>query len=333
MSVNLQAYHTLGFSVSADNLITIHSLNQLKRLWREGLFAERYLILGEGSNVLFTRDFSGTVLKNDIKGVEFISETQTHYRVAVAGGENWDQWVAHSLHEHWYGLENLSLIPGTVGAAPVQNIGAYGKEVGDYIHQVKVLDLNTGEEKAFSAQECRFGYRDSIFKRPENRNRYFIFEVEFELNKENSPLVAYGELAQRAETCPRVTAELVREWVIDIRRSKLPDPARLGNAGSFFKNCLVDQQFYVQLQKRFPNMPSFPAAEDRVKIPTAWLIDQLGWKGFRNGPIGVHDKQPLVLVHEGGGEVSAFLSLIDEIKQDVWQRYHLKLEVEPDMVS
>lgn len=333
MAVNLRAYHTLGFSVNAEQVVTIRSLNELKKAWQDGLFAGRYLILGAGSNLLFSQDFAGTVVKNEITGIRLLSENEQGYRVAVSGGENWDDWVARSLSEHWYGLENLSLIPGTVGAAPVQNIGAYGKEVADYIHQVEVFDLHLGESKFFSAQECCFGYRDSIFKKPENRNRYFIVDVEFELLKEDRPLVNYGELAQRAEQCDAVTAEMVREWVIDIRRSKLPDPAVLGNAGSFFKNCIVDREKFGQLQERYPDIPSFPVSEILVKIPTAWLIDQLGWKGVRRGPIGVHDKQPLVLVHEGGGDLNEFLNLIEEIKQDVWQNFRIELEVEPDIVD
>ena len=296
-------------------------------------FNQPHLILGGGSNILFTQDFSGLVIKNNISGIELISETDEYVVIKCGAGENWHQFVLHTIDNNWYGIENLSLIPGNVGASPIQNIGAYGIEAKDVIHQVHYFDIPSKSFKTIQATECDFGYRESIFKH-ELKNTFIITHVEFKLQKKFVPKVTYGNIQQVLEnkkiTTP--TARDVSDAVIEIRQSKLPDPAMIGNAGSFFKNPVIPKTQFENLLNEFPNIVSYPVNDQSVKVPAGWLIDQAGWKGYSDGDIGVHDKQALVLVNRGEGLGTDIYALAKKIIASIDKKYGIKLTPEVNII-
>lgn len=285
------------------------------------------MILGEGSNCVFVENYAGTVARIETKGVD-VTEQDDGTLLRVASGQNWHEFVLWCLHRRYYGLENLALIPGTVGAAPIQNIGAYGVEVASFIDSVNCLDIQNGQSFVLSRAECEFGYRDSIFKRTPDR-QWVITSVVFWIPKHWQPATNYGELNELAhptaqEICQRVTA---------IRRAKLPDPARLGNAGSFFKNPIVSSAHFATLQQDWPGIPSYAVDQERVKVPAAWLIDTLGFKGKQLGGIACHATQPLVLTNDGTGTAEQLLSLAREIRDTVKARFDITLENEVRIVG
>ncbi len=330
---SLRAHNTFGFDVRARVAARIGSPEQFASLARDprvaGLDA---LVLGGGSNVVFTRDFDGLVLLDEIRGRALAREDDDAWYVEAGGGENWHAFVEWTLAEGMPGLENLALIPGTVGAAPIQNIGAYGIEMKERFASLRAVELATGEIVEFDAARCAFGYRDSFFKR-EGRGRFAIVSVTFRLPKVWAPRLGYAdvarELAARGIDASRASARDVFDAVVAIRRAKLPDPLELGNAGSFFKNPVIDAHAYAALRAREPDVASYPQPDGRMKLAAGWLIDRCGWKGRALGAAAVHDRQALVLVNRGGASGADVLALARAIQRDVLERFGVELEMEP----
>lgn len=335
-NINLLPYNTFRISARARYFTTIHSLADMQSLLQTDLFREnRHLILGGGSNILLTGDFEGLVIKNEIAGITTDTEDERTIRLRVGAGENWHGLVMHCVERDLGGIENLSLIPGTAGAAPIQNIGAYGVEVKEVIHHVEALDLHTGEVRHLSNAECAFGYRDSIFKQ-ELKNRFFISSITLTLTKKDHNFrIHYGSIADvigREIPVGKLSVKAISDAVIHIRRSKLPDPAVIGNAGSFFKNPTVEQHTFESIRQKFPGVPAFPDDNGRVKIPAAWLIEQCGWKGKTLDNIGVHKDQALVLVNFGGGEGKKIWELATNIQTSVKQKFNITLQPEVNVI-
>lgn len=333
--MNLAQHNTLHLESSADALITITSVAQIASLSRQLASLPRF-ILGAGSNVVLPRQMAATVLLNQMKGREITNDGL----LTVASGESWHELVLWSLSKGFAGLENLALIPGTVGAAPIQNIGAYGVEVKDTITQVTAWDFQDHCLVQFTAHDCGFGYRDSIFKDPSRQGpwdapRYFITSVQFQLQPIHQATLktSYADLQEALRPiAPRVTANDVAQAVTDIRQRKLPDPAMLGNAGSFFKNPIISRLQADQLKALYPDLPVYsigPEPQPECKISAAWLIDRCGFKGVRRGSVGVHQAHALVLVHYGTGDQAALMALAQEIQQAVVARFGVYLEPEP----
>ncbi len=331
-NISLQAYNTFGIEAKARFFSEIRSHHILKQLYVGQITKIRPLIvLGAGSNVLFTRDYDGLVLLNATKGIKLLDESDDDVLIEVNSGESWDGFVNYTLEKGWYGLENLSLIPGTVGAAPIQNIGAYGHEVKDYIRSVKAFDIEKGKVHVFTNEACKFSYRSSVFKTT-HKGRYFIVSVTFNLTKIASPDMEYGRLKDELAGVDPITPKDISEAVKRVRRSKLPDPDTLKNAGSFFKNPEVSQKIAQKLLKSFPDMPSYPQANGTIKLAAGWLIEQAGWKGKKIGDAGVHDKQALVLVNHGNASGMEILSLSTEIQRSVFKQFAVKLDREVNVI-
>ena len=328
----LAPHTTFGLPARAAHYIELTDSGDLPEICRLPEFdAATVCWLGGGSNVLFMQDFPSLVVRMATRGIRELERTPDSVLLEAQAGENWHGFVQSSLHMGLGGLENLSLIPGTVGASPVQNIGAYGVEVKDRIHSVHCFDVQSQEWRELSNAECRFAYRDSIFKH-ERRQRYVITSVVFRLDTQFVPNVKYGDLAQvLAEQCSgrTPTAQDVAQAVCTIRRSKLPDPAVLGNVGSFYKNPLVDAAHAQTLLAQYPQMPHYPQPDGRVKLAAGWLIDQCGLKGKTIGGAAVHDKQALVLVNKNRATAADVRALSDEICRIVAQRFAVDLQPEP----
>ncbi|GAB4397514.1 MAG: UDP-N-acetylmuramate dehydrogenase [Microscillaceae bacterium] len=329
-NVSLRPYHTFGIDCRAHFFAAFQNEAELGQLLAH-FAGQPVLILGGGSNVLFTRDFAGAVLQNKIMGIRLVREDAQYAWVRVGAGENWHTFVLHCIAQGWAGVENLSLIPGTVGAAPMQNIGAYGVEVGEVIEQVETLHRATGQTRPFTNEACAFGYRESFFKN-EGRDQYIITHVMFRLAKQAQFRLEYGAiretLAQKGFPPTPLSLQAVSEAVCEIRRSKLPDPAEVGNGGSFFKNPEIELGHYTNLRESFPNIPHFPLPGKKVKIPAAWLIEQAGWKGVRRGDAGVHPRQALVIVNYGQASGAEILALSQEIQQSVRAAFGIALTPE-----
>lgn len=326
-NVSLKELNTLAIDVSAKRLVEIHSIEDLKHALPE-LNDSSYLVLGGGSNVLLQQDYSGIVLHNKMQGVIVLSEDEFEVCVSVSGGEDWHEWVLHALKSGWHGLENLALIPGTVGAAPIQNIGAYGVEMASCCKSVTAMDLTSGEIKVYSVDDCQFGYRDSYFKRFKN---YFILSVEFCLSKRYQPELKYAPLASKADNLgSNPTADQVVGWVCEIRQSKLPDPVALPNAGSFFKNPMVSVEKYLSLLDVYPDIVAYKQGNN-YKLAAGWLIDKLGLKGFCQSGVCVHEQQALVLVNLAGSGIDV-LNMASHIQAVVGKAYGVQLEIEPRVV-
>ena len=281
------------------------------------------LVLGGGSNVLFCNDFAGLVVLNRLKGIQLQDEGE-HWLLHVAAGEEWHQLVCHALQQGWYGLENLALIPGTVGAAPVQNIGAYGVELASFCAYVEAFNWQSGQLERIDAADCHFGYRDSIFKH-EYQDSHFITAVGLRLPKAWTPVLGYGPLAALGDA---PTAQAIFDTVCATRRAKLPDPAVLGNAGSFFKNPVVTRALADTLKQQYPHMPCYPAGEGQAKLAAGWLIDQCGLKGFAIGRAAVHQEQALVLVNLGGASAMELIALAAHVRDSVEHKFGVVLEHE-----
>jgi len=368
---SLKALNTFGIEAVAKYFTEIRSPGEFDALREEGrFFAEKKFILGGGSNILLTGDFNGWVVKNAIPGITVASETETEVIVTAGAGEVWHDLVMWCVERNYAGLENLSLIPGLVGAAPIQNIGAYGAEVKDAIESVQVVEIDSGKQKQYLNDACGFGYRDSIFKRA-LKGKVIVLSVTFRLERVTGNRVTgnrvtglqgdevtglqgeevtglqgdrvkgdyqlkldygdiRGELGRMGVSQPGIAD--VREAVCAIRRRKLPDPAVSGNAGSFFKNPVIGHDQFVLLHDRFQAMPYYPQGVAEVKIPAAWLIEQCGWKGFRNGDAGVHPDQPLVLVNYGAADGRQVLSLSSRIMDSVFDKFGIRLETEVNVL-
>ncbi|WP_430971914.1 UDP-N-acetylmuramate dehydrogenase [Sunxiuqinia rutila] len=330
---SLKNYNTFGIDAKARFFFEFTELDDLTEFlqqntsWRE----EQFLLLGGGSNLLLVHDFDGLVIHPNVPGVQVVRETRNQVWLEVGAGEDWDRFVDYCVKSEFYGLENLSLIPGTVGAAPVQNIGAYGVEVKDYIDTVNGFDLETMTSYSIPAEECRFAYRNSIFKN-ELKNRFIVTSVVFRLEKFPEFKLDYGSLKAEVEKRGELNPLHVREAVVAIRQSKLPDPMELGNAGSFFKNPVVDAQLAEKLKADYPEMPAYPAEDGKVKLAAGWLIEQCGWKGFREGDAGVHEHQALVLVNYGSATGEELFQLAERIKSSVADRFGVELEPEANIL-
>lgn len=323
--ISLLPYNTFGIDVPADLFSQISTLSDLQEIPA----GNPVYILGGGSNILLSGPVKGLVLQNRLKGISIQKEDQDHVWLEAASGEVWHHLVLHAISHGWGGIENLALIPGTVGASPIQNIGAYGAEVKDTITQVTFWHLEEHRFIAFTNEQCRFGYRDSIFKQ-ELKGKAFITSVVYRLSKHPVLNTAYGAIEQElsAMQVSVPTVQTIAEAVIRIRTSKLPDPAVTGNAGSFFKNPTIARSRYDALLQQFPGMPHFPVNNDMVKVPAAWLIEQCGWKGYRNGDVGVHDRQALVLVNLGHAKGNDIWQLSGNIIHSVSDTFGIELERE-----
>lgn len=326
---SLKSLNTFGFDVFSENYIEIQSDNDLIELHAQGILKSGFRVLGGGSNILFTENIQSLLLKNSIKGRTIQNISNEFVEISFGGGENWHESVIYCVNEGWGGLENLSLIPGSVGACPIQNIGAYGVEIKDSFNWLKAFNIESGEFEIFDNKQCQFGYRDSYFKR-EGKNKYIITEVCFRLSLNPTLNLEYGDIRavieQKGITQP--TIKSVSDAVIEIRSSKLPDPKLLGNCGSFFKNPVIPMDQFTELKDRFPSIKSFPISNDWVKIPAGWLIETAGWKGKKVGSVGVHEKQSLVLVHFGGGTGLDVKNLAFSIIDDIQSKFGIQLEIE-----
>lgn len=331
---SLQSYNTFGIEARARFFKEVADEDSLlATLAHCGKTRKELFVLGGGSNVLFMSDLDRVVLRNAIGGIQVLDEDTMRVRVKVGGGMVWHQFVLYAVSKGWGGIENLSLIPGTVGASPIQNIGAYGVELKDVFDGLEAIHVISGEKRTFNAAECEFGYRDSVFKRA-YRGQWIITAVVFKLWKQGEVNTSYGDIK-------RVLAELgvskpgiadVSRAVIQIRQQKLPDPAMIGNAGSFFKNPEVAIDFFAALKERFPNLPGY-LLENSVKVPAGWLIEQAGWKGHRSGNVGVHERQALVLVNFGGARGVEVQQLATQIQESVNAKFGIFLTPEVNYVS
>ncbi|SFE39996.1 UDP-N-acetylmuramate dehydrogenase [Thermoflexibacter ruber] len=331
---SLQAFNTFGIEAQARFFAEVQSNEDLMSLlFFKGFKNIHRLILGGGSNILLTQDFEGLVIKIGIKGIEKIREDEESVWVNVGAGENWHEFVLYCLDNGWNGVENLSLIPGTVGAAPMQNIGAYGVEIKEVFDSLVAINMTNGELRTFTKEECKFGYRESIFKN-ELKNQYAIVNVTFRLTKKANFNISYGAVAQTLADMGVTTlsAKAISQAVIKIRQSKLPNPEQIGNAGSFFKNPEISKQLFEELKEKYPSIPSYPIDEQRVKVPAGWLIEQCGWKGKRIGNTGTHKDQALVLVNYGGATGQEIKSLAEQIQQSVVEKFGICLSMEVNII-
>ena len=329
----LKDLNTFGITVHSRYFVSISNIDQLREVLASEIARNNpLLIMGGGSNILFTQPYPGLIILNHIKGIDIIDETNDSALVSAGGGENWQDLVNFALNHNLGGIENLSLIPGSVGAAPIQNIGAYGVELKEVMESLTAIELATGEERTFSNVECDFGYRNSVFKKS-LKDQYLITNVCLRLSKLPKLNTSYGAINTLLEQkgIENPTIRDVSKAVIEIRQSKLPDPADIGNAGSFFKNPVIDKIDYEGLKLLFADIPGYVNVKE-VKVPAAWLIDQCGWKGKRFGDIGVHDKQPLVLVNYGNGSGMEIKNLAEEIRVSVTDKFGIELEVEPRII-
>ena len=352
---DLSTLNTLSLAGVADYFARFNSVSELLALLEYAKTRQlKVKVLGGGSNMIVQPQVTGLVVQSAMQGVERLSEDDTTITYAVDAGLNWHQWVLKSIELGAFGLENLALIPGTVGASPIQNIGAYGVEVGQCIEEVRGMQLSTGQWMSFSAAQCNFSYRDSIFKR-QFKNDFIITQVVFKLSKAFKPQTSYAPLKQMAEQfyerlnvdvsvdvsvdTPSLTAQKVAGWVIEVRNSKLPDPKIIPNAGSFFTNPIIPKSQADELSTQFPNMPVYPVqceiegAEKQVKVAAGWLIDQCDWKAHREGDAGVYEKHALVLVNHGNASGFELWTLAEQIQGSIQQKFGISLEPEPRLIS
>jgi len=331
-NVELKPYTTFGISAIAKKFASFSSTEELERILKENR-DERLLILGGGSNILFTRDFDGLVLRNEIKGFEVIEETEDFVTVKSGAGEVWHEFVLRCIENGYGGIENLSLIPGSVGASPMQNIGAYGVEIKDVFVSLEAYHISSGEIQTFNKEACAFGYRESVFKR-KLKDQYIITSVSYRLTKKHVVNTNYGIIEVQLKSMDISTPSIrdVSNAVIEIRSSKLPDPAKIGNAGSFFKNPIVDKSVLENIQKSHDSVPNYPAPNNRVKLAAGWLIDQAGWKGRTFEGYGVHKNQALVLVNYDKSTGIQILELSTKIIDDIERKFGVKLEREVNVL-
>ncbi len=326
----LRKLNTFGLTVSSRYFVDLKSQDEAIRFLNSGMqLNERTLVLGGGSNILFTHDFEGLIIKVSIPGIYVVREDDHFYWVKAGAGVIWHDLVEACVKANFGGIENLSLIPGSVGAAPVQNIGAYGVELKDTFEALEAIDLENGEKQYFRKDECRFGYRDSIFKN-ELRDKYLITNVILRLHKEPVLNTAYGQIEKVLKETGRekFTIRDVSDAVIALRRSKLPDPHELGNAGSFFKNPVISHEFFAKIQMSYPKVPHYPEPDNKIKIPAAWLIEQCGFKGKKHKGAAVHTDQPLVLVNYAEATGSDIVELSELIREKVHEVFDILLEPE-----
>ncbi|GAB3251351.1 UDP-N-acetylmuramate dehydrogenase [Larkinella harenae] len=334
--VSLKPYNTFGLDARARYWVEIATAEQLKTLFQLSEYVSiPKLILGGGSNLLFTRDFEGLVIRMAIQGITVVREDDAHVYIKFGAGVNWHSLVMFCVDNGYAGVENLSLIPGTAGAAPMQNIGAYGVEIEQVFDHLEAVDIQTGETRIFNHADCRFGYRESVFKH-ELKGHYIISSITLRLNKQPVFHVEYGAiretLASMGISEADLTIKAVSDAVVRIRQSKLPNPAEIGNAGSFFKNPEISKGQFEELKALYPGLPGYPTGDLTVKVPAGWLIEQCGWKGRQIGQAGVHAKQALVLVNYGGATGTELLDIAHQVQQSVAEKFGIPLNPEVNIV-
>lgn len=334
-NLSLKPYNTFGIDVDAEYFSSFSNLDDLRELlsYIEKNKIGQSLVLGGGSNILLLKDYPGIVLKNELKGIEVINEDEEHLYIKAGAGENWHQFVMHCVRHDYAGVENLSLIPGNVGASPMQNIGAYGVEIKDVFYQLEAMHIEEKEIHTFKLEDCHFGYRESVFKN-NAKGQYVITSVTYRLNKVPQYNTSYGAIKQELEkmgvTLP--TIQSISQAVINIRSSKLPNPFEIGNAGSFFKNPQVPVDDYNRLKDTYPSIVGFPVNESTTKVAAGWLIEQCGWKGYRKGDAGCYPQQALVLVNYGKATGRDIFELSEEIIESVKTKFGVELEREVNLV-
>lgn len=334
-NVSLKPYNTFGIEAKAAEMTKVSSIDDIEELIERRIFEKNRLILGGGSNILLTKDFNGLVVKNELKGIELVSEDNNHVYVRSGAGEVWHNFVLWCISNNYAGIENLSLIPGNVGASPMQNIGAYGVEIKDTFYELEAVNLETGELKKFNNADCEFGYRESVFKNI-YKDRFIITSVTYKLNKRPNFNTSYGAIEQELEKMgvKDLSIKAISDAVIAIRSSKLPDPKKIGNSGSFFKNPVIPNEQYEKLKTQFPNVSAYPAEPDMTKIAAGWLIEQAGWKGktLGDGTYGVHKLQALVLVNYGGATGQQIYQLSQDIIDSVKEKFGVELHREVNIL-
>ena len=329
---SLEKHNTFHIQVKARWFMEYDNEEELNRILCDEFFREcASLHIGEGSNLLFTGDVNGIILHSGIKGISIVDETKESVLLSVGAAEHWDDVVAYAVSKGWGGIENLSHIPGETGAAAVQNIGAYGVEIKDAIETVEAYNRLTFEKRVFSNEECRYDYRHSFFKEPDN-DPYIITYITLRLQKSPQYKLEYGNLAEALKD-KEITLQAVRDAVIAIRRDKLPEPEELGSAGSFFMNPVISREQFDKLKTEYPAIPSYPAAEGRIKVPAGWLIEQCGFKGKREGNVGVYEKQALIIVNHGGATGDEIATFAEKINNAVSQKFNITLTPEVKYVD
>jgi UDP-N-acetylmuramate dehydrogenase len=329
-NISLKKYNTFGIDAHARFFSAFKTVEELKGLLD---LQKTSIVLGGGSNILFTKDFDGLVLKNELKGIKKVKEDEQHVYVQVGAGENWHQFVLYCIKNNLAGVENLSLIPGSVGASPMQNIGAYGVEIKDVFFYLEAYSIKEKALQAFSLNDCELGYRDSIFKK-KYKDEFIITGVTYRLNKKPDFNISYGAIKHELEKMKvhELSIQKISQAVINIRSSKLPDPKKIGNAGSFFKNPTVPRSVFEKLKAKFHDIVGYDVHSGEVKIAAGWLIEQCGWKGFKKGDAGCYDKQALVLVNYGKATGDEIYSLSEDILQSVKQKFAITLEREVNII-
>ncbi|MFD2036023.1 UDP-N-acetylmuramate dehydrogenase [Belliella marina] len=332
-NISLKPYNTFGIDKKAKFFAQVFSEKDvIEALSRAKKLDIPLIVLGGGSNILLTQDVDAFVMKIELNGISLIKETEDEVFVEVGAGENWHDFVLHCIKNNWAGVENLSLIPGTVGASPMQNIGAYGIEIKEVFEGLYAVNRQSAEVEYFPWEACKFGYRESVFKNT-LKDQYVITRVLFKLSKKPTFHTEYGAISQTLDEMgiSDLSIQAISKAVIHIRQSKLPDPKEIGNAGSFFKNPTISIAQFEKLKANNPTIPGFPN-EEGIKVPAAWLIEQTGWKGYRQGNIGVHKLQPLVLVNYGGGEGNEIAALSKKIQESVLEKFNIKLHAEVNFI-
>lgn len=327
-NISLRQFNSFGIDVTAKRFAVFQTEEDLQELLHTSAQEQR-LVLGGGSNILFTKDVDGWILKNDIKGIEVIKEDDAFVYLRAGAGVNWHAFVLYCIERNWAGVENLSLIPGNVGASPMQNIGAYGVEIKEVMEELEAYHIQDHAKILFSNKDCAFGYRESVFKR-RYRNQFVILNVTYKLRKQPVFNISYGAIRDELEAMgvKELSIKAVSDAVIKIRSSKLPDPKFIGNAGSFFKNPTITKQRYGELKSQYPLLVGYTNADGTVKLAAGWLIEQCGWKGYRKGDAGCHARQALVLVNYGTAKGKDVLALSDEIVKSVQEKFGVELERE-----
>ena len=331
---SLKPYNTFGIDATARYFVSFGNLAELEEILNSKLKTQNSkLVLGGGSNILLTKNFDGMVLKNEIKGIDVVREDEDHVYVKAGAGENWHRLVLYCVNNNYAGIENLSLIPGNVGASPMQNIGAYGVEIKDVFHELEAFHKNEKSIQKFSLSDCEFGYRESVFKN-KLKDQFVISSVTYRLNKKPSFNTSYGAINQELEKrgVKELSIQAISQAVINIRTSKLPDPKEIGNAGSFFKNPVILNEQFHELKNVFSDIVAFPSGKDHTKLAAGWLIEQCGWKGYRKGDAGCYPKQALVLVNYGDAKGKEIFELSEEIIASVQKKFGVRLEREVNII-
>lgn len=329
---SLLPYNTFGMDVKCKIFAEYSSREELVEFLQSEMIKEnKFFHIGGGSNLLFTGDYEGVILHSAIRFIEKVHEDDSHVWIKAGSGIVWDELCRYAVDKGWGGMENLSLIPGEVGATAVQNIGAYGVEVADIIESVDTIEIATGEQRVFNAEECQYGYRSSIFKNA-LKGQYIVVSVTYKLDKHITLKLNYGNLMQELAGQEPITPAKVRSAVIAVRESKLPDPAITGNAGSFFMNPVISERKFTALQTLYPGMPHYPVDEDTVKVPAGWLIEQCGWKGKEWGGAAVHEKQCLVLINKHHAKASDVQGLAEAICKSVFDKFGIEIHPEVNYI-